>query len=117
MRRLVGPVLLAALAGGILLPNANGATAGPNSTGTPSTGTPSTGTDSIGSTGASGAAVPGRPAARGSAGLATLILAHQSPAGRTVVNHPAAELTRPTSRAAPVPRRGMVWPGCDTPLM
>jgi len=47
----------------------------------------------------------------------SLILAHQSPAGRTVVNHPAAELTRPTSRAAPVPRRGMVWPGCDTPLM
>jgi hypothetical protein len=107
MRRLVGPVLLAALAGGILLPNANGATADP----------PSTGTHSIGSTGASGAATPARPAARGSAGLATLILAHQSPAGRTVVNHPAAVLSRSASQAADVPRRGMVWPGCDTPLM
>ena len=111
MRRLVGPVLLAALAGGILLPNANGATADP-----PSTGTPSTGIPGIGSTGASGAVAPGRPAARGSAGLATLILTRQSPAGRTVANHPAAVLSRPASPAH-VPRRGMVWPGCDTPLV
>jgi hypothetical protein len=101
MRRLAGPVLLAALAGGILLPNANGATADPPSTGAP---------------GVSGAAAPGRPAARGSAGLATLILARQSPAGRTVANHPAAVLARPASPAH-VPRRGMVWPGCDTPLV
>ena len=107
MRRLVGPVLLAALAGGILLPNANGAMAS----------RPNTGAPSIGTTGASGAVAPGRPAGRGSAGLATLILARQSPAARTVANHPAAVLPRPASPPAHVPRRGMVWPGCDTPLM